>query len=372
MPEVNGTKFTQHSSGQFCKKVNGRIIYFGTDLTEAFARWEREKADLLAGRSPRPEAGGVISVLHVVNAFLEHKEQTVQSGELSPLTWHGYKVACDHIIEAFGKSRYATSLTPHDFAKLRQYLAKPSGPYGPARLAVVIQYVRSVFKYAFETELLDKQVRFGPTFKGPSKKTMRIHRAGKAQRVFEAEELRRALDVANPQLRAMILLGVNCAFNNSDVGHLPMSSLDLSSGWIEFARVKTGVGRRCPLWPETIEAIQAWLAVRPAPKRDEHASLVFLTRYGGSWAKNTLDSPLSREMTGLLKQAGVVINGRGSFGTLRHVFRTVADESKDQIAVDSIMGHASEHVSGYYRERISDRRLQAVVQYVRAWLFESA
>jgi hypothetical protein len=47
----------------------------------------------------------------------------------------------------------------------------------------------------------------------------------------------------------------------------------------------------------------------------------------------------------------------------------VADEAKDQPAADYIMGHEVPHMSSVYRETISDERLKAVTDHVRAWLF---
>jgi len=55
---------------------------------------------------------------------------------------------------------------------------------------------------------------------------------------------------------------------------------------------------------------------------------------------------------------------------LRHTFETIGGEAKDQIAVNSIMGHVDSTMAGVYRERISDERLRAVVEHVRAWLFD--
>ena len=43
---------------------------------------------------------------------------------------------------------------------------------------------------------------------------------------------------------------------------------------------------------------------------------------------------------------------------LRHVFETIGGESRDQVAVDHIMGHADQSMAAHYRERISDERLQ--------------
>jgi integrase len=57
-----------------------------------------------------------------------------------------------------------------------------------------------------------------------------------------------------------------------------------------------------------------------------------------------------------------------SFYALRHVFETIGGESRDQVAVDAIMGHSDESMAGRYRERISDERLKAVTEHVRKWL----
>jgi integrase len=57
------------------------------------------------------------------------------------------------------------------------------------------------------------------------------------------------------------------------------------------------------------------------------------------------------------------------FYALRHVFETVAGGSRDQVAVDAIMGHSRNDMASAYRERIDDDRLQAVVDHVHDWLF---
>lgn len=63
---------------------------------------------------------------------------------------------------------------------------------------------------------------------------------------------------------------------------------------------------------------------------------------------------------------------RLGFYSLRHVLRTIADESRDIPAVRHIMGHADSSIDAVYRERISDDRLRAVVEHVRGWLFAGA
>jgi hypothetical protein len=60
------------------------------------------------------------------------------------------------------------------------------------------------------------------------------------------------------------------------------------------------------------------------------------------------------------------------FYTLRHVFLTIAEESRDHIAVAHDMGHVVPGMGTAYREKVSDERLRAVCEYVRVWLFGKA
>ena len=56
------------------------------------------------------------------------------------------------------------------------------------------------------------------------------------------------------------------------------------------------------------------------------------------------------------------------FYSLRHSFETVGGNTKDQIAVDFIMGHAPDanDMSAVYRESIDDSRLLDVSNFVRS------
>jgi integrase len=188
--------------------------------------------------------------------------------------------------------------------------------------------------------------------------------------MFEAQEIHRMLEAAGVQLRAMILLAINAGFGNHDCGNLPWSALDLKTGWVNYPRPKTGIPRRCALWPETVKAIEEVRATRPTPKKSEHAELVFITQRGGAWAKDICDSPITKETRKLLDSLG--IDGERNFYCLRHTFETIGGESCDQVGVNSIMGHADASMAAAYRERVSDQRLLAVTEYVRRWLFREA
>ena len=48
---------TRHPSGQRCKKILGKLHYFGKDPGEALARWLEVKDDLLRWPAARPRSG---------------------------------------------------------------------------------------------------------------------------------------------------------------------------------------------------------------------------------------------------------------------------------------------------------------------------
>jgi integrase len=356
-----------HATGRWAKKIRGSMHYFGqwADPDAALTKYLDQKDALHAGKRPRSDSDA-LTVKELANHFLNAKQSLVDTGELSPRTWAEYKTTTDLLVANFGKQRLVSDLDPQDFAKLRNKMARK---WGPHRLAKIIQYVRSVFKHGFDASLIERQVRFGPGFNRPSKKTIRLHRAEQGLKLFTAQEIRDLLGASGIAMKAMILLGINCGYGNADCGNLTLAALDLEGGWVNYPRPKTGINRRCPLWPETVEALREALEKRPKPKEPDDSQFAFITKYGLSWAKDTSTNPVSQEMAKALRS--LKINGRKGLGfyTLRHTFRTVADESKDQPAVDFIMGHEVPHMSAVYRETISDARLKAVAEHVRKWLF---
>ena len=363
-----------HAVGQWAKKVRGRMHYFGgwADPDAALKKYTEQKDALHAGRKPRDATEGV-TVKLLCNAYLNHKRAALDAAQLSPRTFTGYQETAELIVAQFGKGRLVADLRPDDFAGLMKTMTAAK-KWGPVRVRNYVQQVRSVFKYGLDADLLDRAVNFGPGFARPSKKTLRLERAKKGPQMYEATEVRalvggKAGVTPSVALKAMILLGVNCGFGNADCGTLPLSALDLAGGWVNYHRPKTGITRRCPLWPETVAALKDVLAARKEPKDAADAGLVFVTAAGGSWHKDTSDTPISNEMRKLLK--GLGIGGKRNFYALRHTFETVGGEAKDQVAVDHIMGHARDDMASAYRERISDARLKAVTDHVRAWVFGS-
>jgi integrase len=373
---------TPHPSGAWQKHIRGKIYYFGRwarrvngklvrvpgdGWQEALEAYQKVADDLHAGRTPRTKTDG-LTVADLCNRFLTAKLRKTEAGEIGPRSFGEYRDTTDLLVNAFGRTRLVDDLSADDFETLRASMA---GRWGPFRLSSVITRVKTVFRYAFDSGLIDRPPRYGGEFQKPGKATLRKHRAANGQRMLEPADLHRLMDAASVTMRAMILLGLNAGFGNTDLATLPLSALDLDSGWITFPRPKTGIERRAPLWPETVAALRAASAARPAPRDRADAGLVFLRRTGRRWVRDTENARMngiSIAFAALLKRCGLHRAGLG-FYALRHIFRTVADAARDPVAIDLIMGHTDASMAAHYRERVEDGRLRAVALHVRSWLF---
>ena len=319
----------------------------------------------------------------------------MEAGELSPRLFAEYRQATDLLIATFGKLRLVNDLAADDFESLRADMANR---WGPARLSKFIQLVRTAFKYAVDNAYIDHPVRFGSGFNKPGKAVMRRHKAASGKKLFTASEIRMILNALdgeevtilvdrktgehvnvrpkrNPQLRAAVLLGINAGLGNSDISGLQFSHLALDGGWLDYPRVKPGLPRRVPLWSQTVDGLNVAIAQRRQPKLTADAECVFINRAAKRTVQMTERSHqdyVSSQFRSLLQQ--LKMNGRKGLGfyALRHTFATVALQTGDRDACRALMGHAAhDMLSAYDETGPSDARLQAVVEYVRRWLFDT-
>lgn len=370
-----------HPSGRWCRKIRQQVHYFGKadNPQAALEKWLDQKDDLLAGRVPRAKSDGLLigdpphdpkSAIGLVNRFLSSKAQLLVNGEITQRTLHDYRGTCQRLVDVLGWSRRVDDLQADDFEKLRTELSRSRGPVA---LGNEINKIKIILKYAADNRLIPHPVSYGQNFKRPSRKTLRIARALRGPRIFEADEINRLIAKATPQMRAMIHLGINCGLGQSDLSQLPKSALNLETGWLNYPRPKTGIERRCWLWPETVKALKVTLPLRPASKNPADDGLVFITKYGARWTRSNEEGCTICNITQEFKKLMIAldINGHRGFYGLRRGFETIAGDSRDQVAVDFVMGHApdSGDMGAVYRDRLEDDRLVAVAEHVRKWLF---
>lgn len=359
---------SRHSTGQWCKKIGGKIHYFGKGTwQEALERYKKEHESIRIGERVTSSP----TIADLCNQFLQAKETAKEHGELTLRTWNDYHAMCARVVAYLGAKTELRDLTPARFGEFRKHLGEG---VSITTLGNRVRLCRVLFRFAGESRLVEKPIDFARSFDLPPVKALRRRRWEQQQtngfRMLTPEDIMCLLEVASVQLKAMILLGINCGLGNTDCSELPIGALDLTRGWLTFPRPKTMVMRECPLWPETIEAIQEVLRTRKEPATPEVRNRLFLTVRGAAWVRVTAkanDDAIAKEFAKLLSELKMKRPGL-NFYALRHTFQTIAEGSGDVPAVRAIMGHVDASMSAAYREFVSEERLRAVVAYVQEML----
>jgi integrase len=357
-----------HGSGQLAKRINGKTYYFGSwsDPGKARQRYLDEKDDLYGGRVPASRGGVAYaatgpSIKEVCDAFYEAKSLECEAGDIAKRTLDDYDRTAALLCRLLDKHRPAASLKPIDFQTLRAELARTRNPN---TLSNEVQRIRTLFKWATDSDLLEHALKFGPSFKRAKPQVIRKVRQEKGSRLMEPREIRRLLRAAPQPLKAMLFLAINGGIGNADLARLRFDHLNLQRRWLDLPRGKTGVDRRVRLWPETCAALSDAIARRRKVADGTDERLVFITRLGRSWADQTA---ITHEVTKLLKKTGLYRNGRGLYD-FRHICATIGCETGDSVAVGHVLGHISKDMLSAYNEGVSDDRLDRVCAAVRRWL----
>lgn len=363
------------SNGQWAKKHKGKRYNCGTwdDPTGALEKWLKIREQLEVGLDPVVHADRV-SIGDAVNAFLDAKDAKVDAGDLSTRMFDQYKEVCEWLIEKFGRHRPVESLRVQDFANLRAAFPKT---WGTKSIENRVMRTRTIFKWMYDAELIDRPVRYSDAFGKPSKKRQRLERRTKQAKEFTAEEIHAIKAVSSDQLAAMILLGLNAGYGNMDCARLRWS--DVRGEWLDVPRGKTGEARKAWLWPETRQALAVVKAEQDARREGGRfrpkpgcEGLVFLTHHGREWVSETCNRNAVSIEFRKAKIAAECHRTGVSFYALRHTFETVAGETADQVAVNHVMGHVDDSMAGVYREGVSDERVRRVCEHVRGWFFEGS
>lgn len=335
-----------HNNGQWAKKIRGKLHYFGQwgDWRSALKSYHL----LVDGPKETLES--------VIERYLESQRLSDETGHrhLTDLQW-----TLGRFKKIVGPKKMVASLKSVDYERWRAELTRTNGPVSVGNH---VRKIRSFLGWCVDEKIIN-QLPVTKALKKPSRAQLRLERAKRGSKMFEPAEIKKLLKFAAPQMKAMILLGINAGLGPTDLANLKIEHL--VDGWLMYPRPKTGVERRIPLWKETQEALSA--VIRP---NDE---LVFRTETGRPWLnefETGVDSPITTKFRQLSKDLGVHKKGRGIYG-LRHTVQTIGEESGDSIATSAILGHVpdADDMSAVYRERVSDFRLQKVVTFIHAWLF---
>jgi integrase len=381
-------------SGQWSKKINGVVYYFGRIASDpqgvaARKQYYTRIEGILAGldnlRVPSSKQEWTVGKL--VAAFLVDRRTKSLAGELSVRTYGDYISELQKFADAVGVNGKVTALAPIHFSAYLDHLHKRGlGRHARKR---VIAYIRAALNFGFKNGYYPSP-NFGTAFTRPDASTAAIKRdrvkAGKAEysdRIITGDEVNKLIKLATPLHRGLILMAVNTGLGVADIARLRWRHVSMETGELNMARGKTGVDRKGYLWKRTRKALAKVSGLahnRAAIEREGDDALIFITRKG---------HPMYREVekkddAGRVKRVQVHNAISGTFGKLvdraelkgltfyrlRHTFKTLGKRARDPDALNLMMGHKDGSIGGIYdHEEIDPARIRRVAMAVKRALW---
>jgi len=339
---------TLHPTGQYCKKIKGKLYYFGTDKKTALERYLEQAAYLYTGRGTKPKLTSSLSLKALCNLYLNHQESRADVGEIKSRQVYDQTLLLRDFVKYIGPNRIVSAISTIDLQNYRRKLIK--NRKAPNTINNRIAAFKAMYNWALDNEIINNI---------PNLKAIKKITKSKAEKpIFAGIQIRKILAFAKPQMKAMVWLGLNCGFGCTDCAELLWEHLDLETGRVNFARTKTGVCRHLPLWKETIYALKQLPRInkRVFNTRQNHkvVRVVERTERDGA-AKVVKCDNVSREFAGLIKRTGIKTEKGVGFYTLRRTAATLAARSGDPFAVQRLLGHADLKMATTYVQDISEQ-----------------
>lgn len=340
---------TLHPTGQFCKKIKGKLYYFGNDKKLALQRYLEQAAYLHSGKAtPLDKGTEDLSIKYLCNLYLEHQQSKVETGQIKTGHLYDQTIILRDFVRFIGPNRGVSDISTMD---IQNYIRKQIKDKKSANtINNRITAVKAMYNWALNNEVISNS----PNLKVINK----ITKIKQEKLTFTMEQIQKILNIADTQIKAMILLGLNCGFGCTDCAELKWKNLDLENMRVNFPRGKTGIGRNLVLWPETVEALK---------EISKNGELVFHTAQGNLWVraiegvdkygnkKFTKEDAVSKQFSKLLKKTDIKTEKGVGFYTLRRTAATMAARSGDPFAVQKLLGHADLKMASVYVQDVSEQ-----------------
>jgi integrase len=340
---------TLHATGQYCKKIQGKMYYFGADRKQALERYLDQATYLHGGRNLIQKASsGNMTLEELCTLYLHYQQSKVKANGLSAKHHNDQISSLKKFMAFLGHDRKIKNIST---LALQRYKRKLRGDYGSVcRLNLHISILKAMFHWARKNDILENI----PNIDAISRNKV----VYQEKFTFNSEYIKRLLAAADIKMRAMIWLGLNCGFGCTDCAQLKWKDLDFVNNRVRLARNKTGIPRNLPLWPETIQALR---------KVQKSGELVFYTSRGHPWIRTLIKADdngqikyavinsITPRFSELLRRANIHAPKGTGFYTLRRTAATIAARSGDPFAVQTLLGHADQKMATRYVQDVSEQ-----------------
>ena len=138
---------TLHSTGQYCKKIQGKIFYFGSDKKDALQRYLDQATYLHGGQNNlKKPTDDNMTLKQLCDMYLKYQYSKLQANDLTARHHNDQIESLNKLMSFLGSGRRIKSIST---LELQNYKRKLQKHYGSVcRLNLHISIMKAVFHWA--------------------------------------------------------------------------------------------------------------------------------------------------------------------------------------------------------------------------------
>ena len=145
---------TLHPTGQYCKKIKGKIRYFGKDKKKALEKYLAQSTYLHGPQSLAEKiSNGKMTLRQLCNLYLHYQNSRVLVGDITAKHYNDSKYSLDRLMAFLGQSCRIENISTLD---LQNYKRKLQSSYPSIdRQNLQIGIMKAMFHWARKNDVLE-------------------------------------------------------------------------------------------------------------------------------------------------------------------------------------------------------------------------
>jgi len=144
---------TLHPTGQYCKKIKGKILYFGTDEKKALERYLAQATYLHGSQSLiQRTSNGKTPLRQLCDLYLQYQHSRLRAGAITPKQYNDSIDSLGRLMSFLGQNCRIESISTLD---LQNYKRKLQSVYSVDRQNLHISIMKAMFHWARRNDVLE-------------------------------------------------------------------------------------------------------------------------------------------------------------------------------------------------------------------------
>ena len=144
---------TLHPTGQYCKKIKGKLYYFGMDKQQALQQYLEQATYLHSGKMTKPTSVNNMSLKTLCNLYLDHQESRSAIGEIKPRQIYDQTCLLRDFVRFISPNQSVSNITTIDLQNYRKKLIKIGK--APNSINNHISAIKAMYHWAMDNEVID-------------------------------------------------------------------------------------------------------------------------------------------------------------------------------------------------------------------------